>query len=333
MTHYGIDLGTRNTAVECGALKLVSRAGSTIPSAVAYDTLTGDKRFGEAALQLLREPNPLDRWQVVTSFKTSLHSDAAIVRTANGALNASDVLRDFFEHLATEAERQSAPPLAHAVFAIPVGFCAKSRQRLLDAARRARIEPCGIVSEPTAAFLNIEEGIGGAEHVAVVDWGAGTLDVSILRISGARATGLYIEELACQGSVVAGDRFDLSIYELFATRARTGGSAVPPIDTLPLELWRAIRHECEMAKIALCEPGIARKEVQVDFKKFSNLKHASFRLTADELKSVTKVHREEAFAVVMQVIEQAGMNVERLDHRSSRSHRKSTVARWWCTPE
>lgn len=310
--HYGIDIGTRNTALTCGSLRLASSSrGGTIPSAVAYDSLTPEMRFGDAAIELLRSSDPAlrARWSIATSFKTALESDAPFVQTPMGSKTAAEVLEDYFQGLIALAAKAGLPALKSAVFSIPVGFSARSRSRLLQAAESAGIKPIGVVSESTAAYLSILLGLGAAERVAVVDWGAGTLDVSVLRIMGSSTAGFVIEEQACSGSRIAGDHIDLAIYEVTAARARSDGRQVGAFDQIPVELSRSVLSTCEFAKIALG----GQTSHDLVFRPFTDREYAKFTLTSQDLRNLAAPAREAAFRVLDESIEASGVAVGQFD--------------------
>jgi molecular chaperone DnaK len=311
---YGIDFGTRNTAVECSQ-RLTSAGGGTIPSAVAYDTLSDEIRFGEAAVELLRtqDVSLRERWGIATSFKTALATDSPFVRTGVGTKTAAGVLQDYFSFLVRHAKASGLPALEAAVFSIPVGFDALSRVRLLEAARGAGIEPVGIVSESTAAYLQLLRTIGAGERIAVVDWGAGTLDVSVLRVTSSGGLGAVIEESACEGSRIAGDRIDEEIYESLAVRARAEGRLVGPINEVPPQLLRAVLNACERAKIALSDELTRREKVSVVNPKFTDGVPATFEFKADELKAVSRSAVSQTFNVLDRSISDAGMSIAQVD--------------------
>ena len=313
--HYGIDLGTRNTAVEWKAGRLTAVGAGTIPSAIAYDKLSDEIKCGEEALAILTSPDAelRDRWSVATSFKTALSSDLPFVSAGGRTLTAEQVLRDYFKLLARQASRKEFPELATAVFSIPVGFDAKSRVRLLDAARSAGIEPLGIVGESTAAYLRILHELGAAERVAIVDWGAGTLDISVLRIGSAGGLGAVIDEFSCEGSGIAGDRIDAAIYESFAAEARASGRDIPAIENVPAQLRRAVFRAIERAKIALSSRENRVDAFDVPFLAFTDGKFANFRLTGAGLKAIAAQAVSHVFEVLERSIKKAGLAVAQLD--------------------
>jgi len=155
--------------------------------------------------------------------------------------------------------------------------------------------------------------LGTAERVAVVDWGAGTLDVSVLRIVGGGTVGSVIEEQACQGSTIAGDRIDTSIYEAFAARARADGRQIGATEQIPIELVRSVLRACERAKIALGDRFSTRDSMDVVLPAFTDRKFAQFKLTASELRNLAAAARTAAFKLLDDSIEAAGLATGQLD--------------------
>ncbi len=310
---YGIDLGTRNTAVECRSGKLSGVMGSTIPSAVAYDSMTDEVRYGDAAMQLLGKAEHEQRWSVASSFKTALESDGLFIRAGMRNFSAADVLRDFLRGIVKQVEAAGLPPLRDAVLSIPVGFSAASRMRLTQAAEDVGIRVHGLVSESTAAYLQIAQVVGFAQRVAVVDWGAGTLDVSILNITNIGVGGAVIEESACLGSMTAGDAIDAAIYQALATKARHQERSIPPMESVDVAVLRPILNACERAKISLCDDASPRQEASVVVPVFSDGKAASFAITRAELIELAKPARTAALQVLSDSLERAGLVDEQLD--------------------
>lgn len=310
---YGIDLGTRNTAVECMSGKLSGATGSTIPSAVAYDSMTDEVRVGDDAMQLLGSAEHVHRWSVARSFKTALEFDGPFIRAGVRDYSAADVLRDFLRGIVKQVAAAGLPPLCDAVLSIPVGFSAVSRMRLTQAAEDVGIRVHGLVSESTAAYLQIAQVDGFAQRVAVVDWGAGTLDVSILNITNIGIGGAVIEESACLGSMIAGDAIDAAVYQALATKARQQGRSIPPMESVDVSVLRPILNACERAKISLCDDALPRHEASVIVPVFSDRKVASFTIARAELIELSKLARTAALQVLSDSLERAGLVDTQLD--------------------
>lgn len=309
MAEYGIDFGTRNTAVSCNSSRFASDS-KPIPSAVAYDRYSNSRRFGQAALDVLSlPPTERSRWRVARSFKTALESDEAAFEGHEGNKTAAEVLEDFLSLLLDAIRKSKLPPIDSAILSIPVGFPSKSRMRIVSAAEAHGIKVRGLVSESTAAYIK-EKGSGHHDRIAVIDWGAGTLDISIIRATGQGGPGTVFEELACVGSTVAGDAIDEAIYSHLAAEARSGGRAVPRLEEIPVHVRTAIFTEIERQKIQLSNRGRNRASTNLVFPEFGDGQAASFTLTVDQMARVL----QPIFAQVFAAIDRALANAQ-LDHR------------------
>lgn len=104
-----------------------------------------------------------------------------------------------------------------------------ARERLLKAAFRAGYDEVYLQYEPIAAAHYYELGIEREQNVLIFDFGGGTLDISVLRIGGARQ-----QVLANGGIPVAGDVFDQKMVRATLPRHfgegtfyRAGGKLLP----------------------------------------------------------------------------------------------------------
>lgn len=160
-------------------------------------------------------------------------------------------------------ERASAAlgvAVSRAVITVPAYFDDAQRQATRDAGRLAGLEVVRIVNEPTAAALAYGLGAGVTEEkgeriVAVYDLGGGTFDISILRITAARAEGetSFFEVLATAGDThLGGDDADHALMRLIL------GSDP---ESLGLADRRLLQREAEAVKWKLTEGEAATAEV------------------------------------------------------------------------
>jgi molecular chaperone DnaK (HSP70) len=312
MARFGIDFGTRNTAVTCPAGRL-DQQGRPVPSAIAYNIYNGKRLIGLDAIAILRSPpDKQASWRVIRSFKTRMESTEPILETADGWKSAGDIARDYLEELFKQAGKRGFLPAEATVMSIPVQFPARSRQQLFEAVRNCGLPIRGLVSESTAAFL-AERSQGPIDRVAVVDWGAGTLDVSILRILGSGAPGTIIEEQSCEGSRIAGDAIDLAIYESLCVESRAKGRAIPQLKDVPLHLQTAILDVIEDAKILLSDPSRRLTSQPVFFDSFSDGSSGSFLLTGDQLTHLLRPIFKQVFETIEHALDRAGIASRQLD--------------------
>jgi hypothetical chaperone protein len=108
------------------------------------------------------------------------------------------------------AERLLARPLREVVLGRPVRFATDARadalaqDRLLTAALRAGYEKVYFQYEPVAAAYHYAATAAGPQNILVFDFGGGTLDLTVMRLQGAKER----QVLATGGIPIAGDIFD-----------------------------------------------------------------------------------------------------------------------------
>jgi molecular chaperone DnaK (HSP70) len=135
--------------------------------------------------------------------------------------------------------------------AIPVGWAPAGRRALRRAAEQAGIRLAGFVSESTAAFAKYRDRFGSVDEVAVFDWGAGTLDISVLRIAGGQHGVSSIEEKHCARSDAAGDTIDTVIAQRLHRQMQQSDQSLPDWEQVDPDERTRLCHQAEFAKIAL----------------------------------------------------------------------------------
>lgn len=198
----GIDLGTTNCTV--GRIRADGRRSvlGPIPSIGAWKN--GEVLFGDEARQML------------LSEDTAVHP----IRDLKLALGLSDVRIGQRRHDSVELAAQllgsvvsrigDPQDVEEAVIATPVSMPLPHREALRRAADLAGLRSVRLVYEPTAALIGAArfEHVHGHDLVLVVDWGGGTLDLSVVR-----ADGHAYQELAVGGDLnsLGGTRIDEEI--------------------------------------------------------------------------------------------------------------------------
>jgi molecular chaperone DnaK (HSP70) len=261
VARIGIDLGTTNTVAamvyDDGAHVIPRGRGRLIPSAVHFRWQEGeqDVAVGEEAEKWMAEG------RVVRSVKRLMgrtYSEAlrqgseryfpleagapgASVRLvrrgendvglAIGVAGAGErtlwphevsawVLREARSH----AERSLGRPIEAAAITVPAYFRDPHRAATLDAARLAGIDVWGeLLDEPSAAALAFAPVVGfkPGEPVLVVDWGGGTLDVTVQMSRGAE----WYQAAIGGDIVLGGDDLDLALAEWALDRAGVARAA------------------------------------------------------------------------------------------------------------
>lgn len=215
----GIDLGTTNSVMavmEGGTPQIIVNAegGHTTPSVVAWKN--GDRMVGKVALnqQTMNVDNTIHSVKrlIGRRYDEMPHEDldALMYRVERGAdgrpsikLDPKEARRDsvspeevsaaVLSKLKADAEMLLGEEVTDAVVTVPAYFGDAQRQATQAAAQIAGLNVRRIINEPTAAALaygidrvrNRQPGMTDSDRVVLVfDLGGGTLDVSILIMSG-----------------------------------------------------------------------------------------------------------------------------------------------------
>ena len=163
------------------------------------------------------------------------------------------IAAEYFKCLKRVIAKKYNIDITEAAFSFPVDFSAQARRDLIEAAIRADIRVTGFVSESTAAYLAVSEQIKGKERVMVVDWGGGTLDISILETKGGK-----VRELSVFGEKIGGDDIDRELagrVHAMMCDLTDDKSKVVLFDEMPSEQRDKLIFACERTKVQLSEDG------------------------------------------------------------------------------
>jgi Fe-S protein assembly chaperone HscA len=240
----GIDLGTTNSLVaivENGVPRVLpGRDGSKlVPSIIHFEeggevlvgnsakarlienpknTVFSIKRFMGKGLEDVREDLPM------LPFDIAGDSEHVIRLKIFGKEYTPPHLSAFIlRELKTNAEAALGEEVVNAVITVPAYFNDAQRQATKDAGRIAGLDVLRIVNEPTAASLAY--GLNERQHgtIAVYDFGGGTFDISILKLS----EGIF-EVLSTSGDThLGGDDIDEQLIRL--VQSEMGGTPDPSI--------------------------------------------------------------------------------------------------------
>ncbi len=250
----GIDFGTSRTVVSVadrGNYPIVQfRAGKEdwfpwYPSVIGCRE--GLLRYGFEAEELVSAPSSF----LLPSFKRLLRSTSPHQEVDLGGqvrVSMLELLTGFCLSLKTALQQKSNLAVPEdgleAIIAVPAHANSNQRYLTLEAFRRAGFTVPEMVNEPSAAgieythqYLRQKGKRGQREYLAVYDWGAGTFDSAIIRISD-----LSHEVMATQGvSRLGGDDLD----EIMLSMALEKSGLPRPESTGDLAL---LLEECREAK-------------------------------------------------------------------------------------
>jgi molecular chaperone HscA len=255
----GIDLGTTHSlvaTVRSGTpVALANVDGEIImPSAVRYfadgKTLVGTVARKQAAEDPLNTLVSVKRFmgrglQDVASLGGSLpyrfvSGDGMVcIQTVAGAISPVQASAEILKTLAERARAALDGELDGVVITVPAYFDDAQRQATKDAAVLAGLKVMRLLNEPTAAAVAYGLDRGEEGVIAVYDFGGGTFDISILRLS----RGVF-EVLATGGdSALGGDDFDAALAEWVLQQAK--------ITSLDFSGRRTLLDHCRAAKESL----------------------------------------------------------------------------------
>jgi Fe-S protein assembly chaperone HscA len=221
----GIDLGTTNSLVaivENGVPRvLAGRDGNNLVPSVIYFAENGEPQVGNAAKAMLVEKPKNTIFSIkrfmgkgiddvredlpLLPFEVSADSEHIIRLKIFGREYTPPELSAFvLRELKRNAEAALGEEVVNAVVTVPAYFNDAQRQATKDAGRIAGLDVLRIVNEPTAASLayGLQERKQGI--IAVYDFGGGTFDISILKLS----EGIF-EVLSTSGDThLGGDDID-----------------------------------------------------------------------------------------------------------------------------
>ena len=225
----GIDFGTTHTVVtlvDRGNYPVVSfDGGDFVPSLVALQERTGERRYGWGAFAVRHEPG----WTVIRSLKRTLDAAGPETQIAIGSwrLSLLDLTSGFFSALHRELVERSNAGLAadealQAAVSVPANATTAQRFLTLEAFKAGGFAVEALLNEPSAAGFEYAHRYRRAdpkrEYLVVYDLGGGTFDASLLKM-----TGKTNEVVATNGvRRLGGDDFDEAILALVLDRAAIG---------------------------------------------------------------------------------------------------------------
>ena len=198
----GIDMGTTNSeaAVVIGGKPSVipsaegaTVAGKMFPSVVAF-TKTGEVLVGEPAKrQAVSNPQ-----NTIFAAKRKMGSDFKY-NIAGKTYSPQQISAFILQKIKKDAESFLGTKVSKAVITVPAYFDDNQRQATKDAGQIAGLEVVRIINEPTAAAMAYGLDKVNEAKILVFDLGGGTLDVTLMELSG----GTF-EVLATSGDVKLG---------------------------------------------------------------------------------------------------------------------------------
>ncbi len=302
----GIDLGTTNSVVavlEGGEPTVISNAegGRTTPSVVAF-AKNGEVLVGEVAKR-----------QAVTNVDRTIRSVKREMGTDwNRAIDdkkftAQQISAFVLQKLKRDAESYLGEPVTDAVITVPAYFNDAQRQATKEAGEIAGLNVQRIVNEPTAAALAYGLDKESDQTILVFDLGGGTFDVSLLEIGEG-----VVEVKATSGdNHLGGDDWDTRIVDWMVERFKNAHGTDLGADKIARQ---RLQEAAEKAKIELSSSSETAIHLPYITLSQTGPLHFEEKLTRSEFQKITTDLLDRTKKPFAQVIKDAGINVERIDH-------------------
>ena len=245
MTAYGIDFGTTNSAVAVltdGEVEVI-RIDSP---PMEWEQFGYDKVFpsvmalGENRESLFGWEAKLTETELKIEAVKRLFATEEFVTIGGEQFLVDQIGTTLFHKIKRAAAEESGHDVRKAVVTIPANSLGLARQRTKQCAGMAGIEVLTLMNEPTAAAMAVTRRNREDQTLMVIDWGGGTLDVTILDAM----EQTFIEQTSAGIQRSGGIDFDRAIMKwlIESTPSSEGWSA----------LQRAmLRLDVEKAKILL----------------------------------------------------------------------------------
>lgn len=304
---FGIDFGTTNSA--CTGIQnkrqlfnYGDEMGNPFPSIIVIDRVTGQVFCGREAWRKRQEL--AESCEVIPSIKTLLGTNRTW-RIAGKKWTPVEVTAEVFKGLKKRVKEGSAKKeLTSAVVAVPVDFEPEKRASLRKAAAVAEVEITDFISEPTAAIFSNYKAVGRHRLIAVVDWGGGTLDVSIVENRNGEIT-----ELATNGIYMGGDNIDLKLAEWAHNQVLKNGQNSLAFEQMTATARDKMIAECELAKKDLTYDDL----VEISVINYGSLGDISISLDIDTFTKLIRYNIEDAVKCFENTVASARTSIEELE--------------------
>ena len=259
MAIIGIDLGTTNSLAAqytSEGVKLLrnSSGNALIPSVVGLDD-EGNLIVGEVAKErLITHPD-----LTVSEFKRTMGTDL-LYELGSQKYTSQQLSSILLKKIVADAKEIIGEEIEEVIISVPAYFDERMRTATKQAAELAGIKCERLINEPSAAalaYLHKHEWKDGT--YMVVDFGGGTLDVSIID-----SFDSIMEIIAVAGNnQLGGKDFNEAIYNHFCVSNGLNSEDLTP------EQQAIIYRMAEATKIALSTNAIANMTVVINEEKYS----------------------------------------------------------------
>lgn len=310
MAIIGIDLGTSNSAaavlrggrpVIIPSAEGITLGGKAFPSYVA---VTADNQIivGEPA----RRQAAANPEGTATAFKRKMGQREKI-RLREREFSPEELSALLLQKIKRDAEAFLGEPVEKAVVTVPAYFDDNQRSATKDACRIAGLEVVRLVNEPTAASLAY--GIdrkGEEQRIAVIDFGGGTLDVTIMEFG----KGVFEVRATSGDTQLGGTDMDQRVVEYLAGHFREQSGIDVHGDAVAMA---RLREAAEIAKIELTTTSTTHISLPYLGETGGKPCHLELDLRRTELERLVREVIERCRGPIEQALGDAGITAREID--------------------
>ncbi|MDH5257708.1 MAG: molecular chaperone DnaK [Gammaproteobacteria bacterium] len=305
MAIIGIDLGTSNSAasvlrggrpVIIPSSEGISLGGKAFPSYVAI-TEDGQVLTGEPAHRQSTS-NPEG---TATGFKRKM-GQRETIKLRNREFSPEQLSAFLLQKIKRDSEAYLGETVDKVVVTVPAYFDDNQRNATKDACRIAGLEVVRLVNEPTAASLAYGlDRLGEDLRIVVIDFGGGTLDVTIMEFG----QGVFEVKATSGDTQLGGTDMDQCLVDYFAQQFldKTGVDLKQDIKAMA-----RLREAAEVAKIELSTGTTTHISLPYISAKANSPLHFELDITRTELERQIKEVVERCRGPIDQALKDARLN-------------------------
>lgn len=312
VSYFGIDFGTTNTSVvqifvdeyDKKVIHLGENGDNPFSSIVAIPK-NGNQplMFGEEVRKRRLELSKTH--YVYLSMKSFLGTDKEFI-AENKSYSATDIVESFLKYIKSYIKEHYQLNIHQASFSYPIDFPSKARKELYKSAIGAKIIPNNFINEATSAYIANREQGRLFSNAMVIDWGGGTLDISVLEIGKSK-----ISELCIVGEKIGGDDIDLAIAKQIHNAIANKSTEHFEFEDMSLKEQDQMIYNCEQGKIHFSNNNDDYMLTVTDYG-FYETKTIKVTYSFFE-KIVTSIVKNKVLKVINEALEGANMTKANID--------------------
>lgn len=311
MGYLGIDLGTTNSVATIyrdkdDSIEVVKIDGTdeVLPSVVNYPTLEGEEIVvgEEAKLSSIIYPE-----STVISVKRKIGTDEKIVINEIEK-TPEQVSAEILKKLKKSAEEQSGETFDEVVITHPAYFNDRQIFATKQAGILAGFKNVYLLSEPLAAAIEYGYKQGYAQTLLVYDFGGGTFDACVLKVSIDENGEEIFQELADVGDMnLGGDDFDAELIRFMKEKFKEdSGIDIDTIDNLGRKtVMQKLKQEAEQTKKKLSGTGKASVKINPLIISDGVPKNLSIDITREDFEALIRKYVERSREILEEALKRA----------------------------